>query len=255
MLYRRHTKEYRTKFIISSIRAEEALVKGMRDVETITSILNNYYQLKILDTAPYHYIVTRDGFFEIKSTDLGHNDNSFLKAFNDDIRILLIDDNFLQNKIEFIAGAIATASSKHSMPIHDSIVYTEYEISSLEDTAMNEIYKLAIKYRNELNPIMSIYEHVVENDIVVNKSIIPASNRNGHTSLKLIANKYMVPLESLKRLNGHVNHESLKFTDTIFLPNTTAISARNQIVNAKKESQFIMDRCRYAISKGVDLVG
>lgn len=255
MLYRRHTKEYRTRFVISSIRTEEALVKGMRDVDTITSILNRHYELEILDVAPYHYVITEDGFFEIKSTDLAHNDNSFLKAFNDDIRILLINDNFLEDKIEFIANAIAVASSKHSMPIHDSITYTEYEISNSEDSAINKICKLAIKKRNQLNPIMAIYEHVVEDEIVVNKNIIPVSNRNGHTKLKLIANKYMVPLQSLVRINGHINSESLKFSDTIFLPNTVAISARSQIINAKKESQFIMDRCRYAITKGVDLVG
>ena len=255
MLFRRHTKEYRTKFVISSARSEEAFVQGMTDKDTILSILDKYYIPKILDTTPYHYIVTKKEFFEVKSTDLGHNDNSFLKAFNDDIRILLIDYNSLEHRIEFISDAIAIASAKHSMPIYDSIIYTEYEKTRDEELAINEICLKAIKKRNKINPLMSIYEHVVGDEVVINKNIVPISNRNGHTKLKYIANKYLIPLESLKKLNGHINPESLKFTDTIFLPNTAAISARTKVVNSKKEAEFILDRCSFEITKGVGLVG
>lgn len=255
MLFKRHTKEYRTKFVISSADSEETPVKGMTQPEMIQSTLNRRYQPIILDVAPYHYIVTEDNFHEIKSTDLGHNDNSFLQAFNDDIRILLLGDRFLEDKVDFIAEAIAIASAKHSMSIHDSVIYTEYDMSNNEQIAIEKICKAAIKKRNEINPIMSIYEHVVNNEIVVNKSIVPLSNRNGHTKLKFISNRYLVPLESLKLINGHLNAEALSFSDTIFLPNTIAIDARTKIVNAKKESQFIMDRCKNAIEKGVDLIG
>lgn len=255
MLFRRHTKEYRTKFIISSADSEESFIQGMTDQDTIIQILNKHYESEILDTAPYHYIVTRKGFFEVKPTDLGHNDNSFLKAFNDDIRILLVDNDSLEYRVEFISQAIATAAAKHSMQISGSIIYTRYEKTRDEEYALNEICKLAIKKRNELNPVMSIYEHVVEDEIVINKNILPTSNRNGHTKLKFIANKYLIPLEALKKINGHVNSEALRFSDTIFLPNTIAISARKTIIDFKKESEFIIDRCNSEIKKGVGLVG
>ena len=74
-------------------------------------------------------------------------------------------------------------------------------------------------------------------------------------ALKFIANKYMVPLEGLKKLNGHIDPESLRSTDTIFLPSTIAVTARTTIINAKKEAEFILDRCNYELTKGVGLVG
>lgn len=255
MLFRRHTRDYRTKFVISSARSEEAFVQGIADKDTILSILERHYKLKILDTTPYHYIVTKNEFFEVKSTDLAHNDNSFLKTFNDDIRILLVDHKSLEHRIDFISNAIALASAKHSMPIFDSIIYSEYKKTRDEEFALEQICKEAIKKRNVINPIMAIYEHVVEDDIIINKNIVPISNRNGHTKLKFIANKYMIPLEALKKLNGHVNPEALRSTDTIFLPSTIAVSARTRILNAKKEAEFILDRCNYELTKGVDLVG
>ena len=147
------------------------------------------------------------------------------------------------------------ASAKHSMPINDSIIYSEYKKTRDEEFALQQICKEAIKKRNTINPIMAIYEHVVEDDIVINKSIVPISNRNGHTKLKFIANKYMVPLEGLKKLNGHIDPESLRSTDTIFLPSTIAVTARTTIINAKKEAEFILDRCNYELTKGVGLVG
>lgn len=255
MLFRRHTRDYRTKFIISSAKSEEALIHGMTNKDTIIYILDKFYTPKILDSAPYHYAVTKNEFFEIKSTDLGHNDKSFLRAFNDDIRILLVDVNSLEYRIDYISSAIAIASAKHCMPIADSVIYSEYNKSRDEEFALKQICIEAIKKRNEINPIMSIYEHVVGEDIIVNKNILPISNRNGHTKLRFIANKYSLPIKSLEDINKHINPESLKFTDTVFLPNTIAISARLKVVDSRKEAQFILDRCNHELMKGVELVG
>lgn len=255
MLFRRHIRDYRTRFVISSARSEEAFVQGMTDKDTIISILDKSYIPKILDTAPYHFAITSKEFFEIKSTDLGHNDNSFLKAFNDDIRILLIDHNSLEHRVDFISSAISIASAKHSMPISGAVIYSEYKKTRDEEFAINKIAVEAIKKRNKINPIMSIYEHVIGDEIIINKNIFPISNRSGHTKLKFIANKYSLPVEALIQINGHVDPESLKFTDTIFLPNTISVSARVQIINSKKEAEFILDRCNFELTKGVGLVG
>lgn len=255
MLFKRHNKDNRTSFIISSSKSEEAIIDGISDKDTISTILNNQYKKKILDIAPYHYIVTKDDFFEIKSSDLAHNDNSFLQAFNDDIRILITDENSLHERIDSVANAIAISSAKHSMLIYQSIVFSEYEKTQNEIQALQEICLRAIKLRNLMNPIMSICEHVIGDEIVINNKVVPISNRNGHTKLKLIANKYSFPLESLIEINKHLDPNSLTFTDTIFLPKTTTIIANNRILKAKKDAQFIYDRCNYNLVKEVNLVG
>ena len=255
MLFRRHIRDYRTKFVISSARAEKSLIEGITDGEIVKQILNRHYESEILDSAPYHYVITKAGYVELKSTDLGHSDKSFLKAYNEDIRILLADKDSLEHRIEFISDAIALASAKHSMPIWGAIIYSEYEVNRDEEFALKEIAMRAIKKRNKLRPIMCIYEHVIDDEVIVNPNIFPLSNRNGHTKLKFIANKYSIPLSSLRQLNGHVNEDSLNFTDTIFLPNTIAMSAKISILNSKKEAEFIIDRCNFEITEEVGLVG
>lgn len=255
MLFKRHNKDNRTNFIISSSNSEDVSVDHILDKDTISTILNNKYKKKILDIAPYHYIITRDDFFEIKSSDLAHNDNSFLQAFNDDIRILITDENSLHERIDSIANAIAISSAKHSMLINQSIIFSEYEKTQDEIKALQEIYLRSIKLRNLINPIMSICEHVIGDEVIINNKVVPISNRNGHTKLKLIANKYSFPLESLIEINKHLDPNSLKFTDTIFIPKTTTIIANDRMIRAKKDAQFIYDRCNYSLEKEVNLVG
>lgn len=255
MLFKRHDKDNRTSFVISSCYAEDMVVGGVMDKDTITTILNNKYKSKILDVAPYHYIITDNDFFEIKSSDLAHNDDSFLQAFNDDIRILLTEEDSLIKNIDSISNAIAIASAKHSMLINKSIIFSEYEKTPEEVKALEEIYLKSIKLRNLISPIMSVCEHVIGDEIVINKKVIPVSNRNGHTKLKLIANKYSLPLQSLIEMNKHLDPDSLTFTDTIFIPQTTTILANDRMIKARKEAQFIYDRCNHNLTREVNLVG
>lgn len=255
MLFRRHNKDKRSKFAISSVLSEEAMIKGVTDVEVIKSVLNNFYNDKILDSAPYHYVVTSNGFFKLKSTDLYHNDNSFMEAFNDDIRILLTDDDILQLRIEDIANVIAIASAKHSMIISSNVEYSEYTKNSNELSAITKIINRAILIRNQICPMMSICEHVIDDRVIINEKIYPITNRNGHTKLKFIANKYSLPVEALKELNPHVDSENLKSSDIIFLPKTITIKARLSMINSKKEAEFRYQRCHYSLRKEVDIVG
>lgn len=254
MLYRKYDTEKRSNFIISGEDFED-LKMFDGDIERIKIVLSQKYKENILDVPPYHFIVTKEGVFEIKSTELAHNDDSFLSAFNDDIRFLLLGDKTLLSYMKNeISKEIASISSKYSMKISNNIIFVSEDTSNTsQDIA--EIEKLSIKLRHDINPIMSVYETVVDNKIITNKDIIMISNRSGLNRLKLYADRFSVPIKTLIELNPHISINELKVTDTIFVPAVVSIAGRLIAAYCNKQSKFIHGKCRYLASKGANVDG
>lgn len=248
MLYRKYDFEKRSNFIISDKDFED-LKNLENDIERIKIILEQKYRKEIMDAPPYHFFVNKNGVFEVKSTELAHNDNTFFKSFNDDIRILLLGDkSLLITMADEISECIAKVSAKYAMKITNNIIYVNSK-NSEEDKIIKNIEKLSIKKRHKINPVTMIYEAVVDDEIIINEKIVALSNRHSFNRLKLYSDRFSIPLNVLRDLNTHVDEEALKISDIIFVPAVIAITGKLKAMNCKKHSEFIYNKCRYLANK------
>lgn len=255
MIFKKYNPDRRDSIVLCMPDCEELTSIRMDNKEQIKTTLESKYKSLIIDSPPYNYIVYSGGFFELKSPDIAHSDKSFLAAYNDDVKILLLDSDFLNTKMEEIIEILVNISCRYSMSLKDSLKVATLNMTTEISTQLDIILKEAVVKRNTVKPIMSIRETIVNGEIVLNDNIITRENRRGINKLSVISDRYLVPATILTELNPHIDPENILITDTIFLPSTLSIAATIKANSTVKEAQYIYDTCSYIIEKGVGVDG
>lgn len=235
----KYSEEKRNSILICSSSVEKFSQYKKLDDNNVVLILKTKYSKDKAQSIPYHYVVTTNGIINIKSPNLLHLDESYLSVFNHDIKILLLNDELLISQKKEIAKLVAELAEKYSMQISDKLQLIGNTDSKYAEAMTNLIFE-SINIRNELNPILKIFECVVDDAVVVNSNILIDNNRNGYSSISIFSDKYNIPVEVLHDLNPHLNYDNLKITDTIFIPKTIAIAGLNEAISAQKQANLMV---------------
>lgn len=254
MLFRKYNVLNRNQIIICPAELED-FSNAEYDDEYIVTILKDKYNNDYFETPPYHYIVSKNAIIQIKHLDLQHNDSGYLKSFNDDIKILLLNDYNIVYQKDNLVELISDLSATYSLNISSSLVYARNHNELSLARGVDDLAIESIKRRNEKKPVMAVSEAVVDGEIIINNSIIPVSNRLNFTTLLHFSNQYSIPIATLNMLNPHLVGRQLVVSDTIFLPKTVATSGIIEAGIAKKMAQYYYDKSRQLIENGGVLNG
>lgn len=241
MIYRKYLPQKRSGVIICPAEMEDLSGTDISD-DTVITILRDKYNLNFFELPPYHYIVSDNGVTPIKSLNLQHSDESHLRSFNDDIKVLLLKNQLLFTKQEEIAKLISDMSESYCFKISSDTIFAKADASINETTQMEEIIKLAIKIRNEKNPTMAVCEAIINDNIIINDSVSMVNNKCCFTNLSQFANQYSVPVSIIEALNPHLRDKQLIVTDVVFVPNTIAYKGITYGNSCKKTVQYLYDR-------------
>lgn len=254
MLYRKHNTLNRTHIVICPAELEDFSNAEYKD-EYVLTILNQKYNQDCFETPPYHYIVSKTAITQVKSLELQHNDSSYLAAFNDDIKILLLNNNNLFFQIENLAELISELSITYSLSISSALIFAKSGTESLASKSVDSLMQQSINLRNKKYPIMAVSEAIVDGQIITNEFVTPISNRLNFTNLSQYANQYSIPIKTLQMLNPHLINRRLLVSDTIFLPNATSIDGIRYAGKCKKIAQYHYDKSKQFIENGDGLNG
>lgn len=255
MIFRKYNPRKRSNILICMPDCEGATTIKMNTEQQIRVTLETKYKELIIDSPPYNYVVYSGGYFELKSPDIAHTDSSCLSAYNDDIKILLLERDFLKTKKSDIVKIISDVSVRYSMCIKTSLmIMTSLEITE-ENSLMDTILKEAIQLRNSARPIMSIKEAVIDGNIIINEKIVSYENRDGASKLNSIASRFSIPLDILISLNPHIDADRVPINETIFLPAATAITAMREANSIIKKATYLYDLCVDIVEKGLKIDG
>lgn len=265
MLYQKYNSNNRDRIVICSQDTESITSNIYSDVHNqVKESLNEEYRQSTLDLAPYHYIVFTDGIEQLKSCDLSHNDNGIFSVFNDDIKILLMDnriltdDNFSDIKDSLIQ-IIAEVSAKYSLVLSNNIQFVSFEEQDYS-TVISDLERKAIIKRNNLDKdrnFMKQYEYINDlGEITINDEVVTENNSRSHINLSYFADKYKLPISALTKINISLTSNSvLQINDTIFLPaktsggNYTICYALDKIRRNRKTYKYIYKFLEYKINK------
>lgn len=229
--------------------------------DDIKTILNNKYNQSILDTAPYHKFFKDGNMYDIKSLDLQHSSINYDAIFNDDVKILMINNESpILSLSENLINGIAEISIECGMTINDSLIYigdftyTEQTDGLISGVNLNNLKIAAINKRNELNPLFKVVEIVDDNNVISNSKIKIIKNNYNLLTLKDYANMLHLDAEAydcLKYMNQYnvEDFSNLKSTDYIFIPNTYALYYNENSKKNIKVARFYVDATNYLIKE------
>lgn len=255
MIFRKYNPRKRDSILICMPDCEGTTIIKMDTEQQIRTTLESKYKESIIDSPPYNYVVYSGGYFELKPPDIAHTDNSYLAAYNNDIKILLLEREFLKTKKEEIVKIVSDISCRYSMSIQSSLMIMTLEETAETTSLMDSILKESIQLRNITKPIMSIKESVVGGEVISNENIVTYENRDGTSRLSSIASRFSIPLSTLKELNPHINPISVSISETIFLPATATIVSVRAANSAVKKATYLYDLCAHIVEKGLKIDG
>lgn len=254
MLYRKHNTLNRTHIVICPAELED-FSNAEYDDEYVVTILKDKYSNNYFETPPYHYIVSKTAIIQIKHLDLQHNDPGYLAAFNDDIKILLLNNSNLIHQRENLVELISELSMMYSLKISSSLIFAKSDVQLSAARNVEGLELESIKLRNKKYPAMCVSEAVVDGQIIINQSIIPINNRLNFTTLMQFSNQYSIPLNVLNMLNPHLLDRQITVSDTVFLPKTIAIDGIIYARACKKIAQYHYEKSKQLIENGGVLNG
>lgn len=242
MLFSKYSDEKRDRFVICSQSTEPLTEYQFFNEEQIINTFNEHFLKNYLSLPPYNYVVWSDRVIKLKSCDLLHNTNTTLSPFNDDIKILLLNDGYLSNTsvINQLISIIGTLSKKYSLRISNNVHYLNNSGEAF-DSVISDIERGAIIKRNSISGVnfMSKFEYINDSgSIVVNTDLVPINNSRSHKNLLSFAEKYSIPVSVLQRINApYTSTSQLFINDTIFIPAKTSngnVTACKALVDARK---------------------
>ena len=265
MIFQKYNSNNRDRIVICSQSVEDiTLLQYNYDHKQIKESLNEKYLNSVLDVAPYNYIVFNDGIECIKLCELSHSDESIFSPFNDDIKILIMNDRILTDEEysdvrDELVSVIAQNSAKYSLRISNNIQWLSLNDDDFS-SSLSEIERQAIIKRNNLSidrNFMSQYEYINDlGEITINKNVVVENNSRSHTNLNYFANKYRMPVSAIVNVNPSLTVNSdLRINDTIFLPaktaggNYTICYTLNKIKKEKKSYEYTYNYSKYKVEK------
>lgn len=241
MLFARYDLTKRTKIILCS-----SDIEGLENLEveneTITQMIKNKYSDTIFDV-PYHYIVFENSIEEVKSPDLAHNCSDNLKPYNHDIKILIAKKKYYSSARRKIIDLVARLSCKYGILLQNNFMLMDNTTQKVVVSEYNKILTESIIKRNSLNPIFNICETIIDKKIVTNENVMIFINRGQYESLKDVSNHLMVPLNTIREMNTHLD-DIVKMGDIILVPFTDALKYKMSSINIIKDSEYLLNSCK-----------
>lgn len=245
MIGEKYDNEKRNKFIITTTNYEGLeLPVDNTDIDYITSVLSIKYKDNF-DLPPYHFIVSKDSYKQIKGTTLKHQDND-ISILNDDIRILVVSNKISEltdEQVSMCSEIIANMSIEYGMEIKGNILSCD-ELNSDTNNLLYLMTVNSINMRNLKNPLFIIKECVIDNEIHTNEYVYIIRNTYKKTTPREISDRYNIPISIITNLNPHLS-DSIYDGDLVFLPLTIAIKGITSVVLNSRKSAFI--RCKKAV--------
>lgn len=234
----KYDEEKRFSAILTFKSIEEAITKSITLDEVIYK-LNNYYREKCSDIHPYHYIIMPDGScHNIRDSILAvPSARREFQEYKDDIKILIMADRLNDlnaDQEKSLVNILAKESIKYAVLLSDTLYFQKAKnIYVSEIDKYNAIIRKAILTRNERYSIFSIIEHVIGEEVIINKKIKAIPPLINELGLPDVAIRYNVPLSILKNLNPHITESNSQ--DIVFIPNVRTLEYKYESIKTYKE--------------------
>lgn len=233
----KHDEEKRFSIILTLKSVEEAVSKSGA-IHEILYKLNNHYKQQCSDIHPYHYILTSDGIcHNIRDSILSAPTTECeFREYKDDIRILIMVDRLSElskAQEKSLIDVLAKESKRYAILLSDTIYFQKSKDAYIDDVnKYKSIIKKAILKRNSEDSMFSILEHVIDEQVVINKKIRAIPPFINEFGLSDIAIKYNVPLSILENLNPHITESNSQ--DIVFIPNVKIIEYKHESLKIYK---------------------
>ncbi|MGL5713552.1 MAG: hypothetical protein ACRCX2_11085 [Paraclostridium sp.] len=248
MIVNKYTIFKRSKFVILTLNLlnidSSSLVVGEKnEIAYINRILELNYSSSMADLPPVNYIIGSKDFAEVKNPYLKHSAKGGLSAYDEDIIILIISNNILSIKkeqIDICSDIISSLSEEFVLEIKGNVVIPELS-SGVINSTINKIEKDSVIKRNSKNCIFNILEYIYKDNVKTNDSVALVRSGDYKNSFLNISNVFSIGVDSIKRINKHLNEDKLSDSDIVVLPRITS-------VYADKASLDILKKARYSVS-------